>query len=125
MGYNFLFGIGVPDGSNRPFCAAAKGDHFGDVTEMILDVVFTVETRKLGLLDFFAHGEKSPITSAIFLSMLTSTIFNRVIAKCDCQTGSAFLSDLDKLRLQVVANWLNPAIWPALRPVLFAGPAWQ
>ena len=32
--------------------AAADGDHFGEVNEMVLDAVSTVETGHFGLLDY-------------------------------------------------------------------------
>ena len=63
MRYNLLFRIGVlnsqiacvtrqEDGFNRTFRAAANGDHFGDVNEMVFDAVTTVETGQLGLLNY-------------------------------------------------------------------------
>ena len=39
------------DGFNRPFRAAADGDHFGDVNEMVFDTVSAIETGHFGLFD--------------------------------------------------------------------------
>jgi len=48
----------------KHFRAAADGDHFGDVNEMILDAVTTIETGQLGLLNYplkIAIGEFAAI----------------------------------------------------------------
>ncbi len=62
MRHDLLFGVGVlnykvtgiarkKNSFNRPLATLPYLDHFGDVNEMILDAVATVETGQLGLLD--------------------------------------------------------------------------
>ena len=48
-----LLAVGKDDHGRRSarMPTAHKGDHFGDVTEMILDSVATIETGQPGLFD--------------------------------------------------------------------------